>query len=92
MKAWRGGTGVILPFLNLGALWEWVVIAIPRPVYSHERSPVAVVEEAGWASGLMWMCMESLASIRVSTLNCPALSELLQKLHYPSHNEMANRM
>jgi len=54
-----------------------VVNAIPWPIYSHERSTVAVVKKAGWASGLMWMCMESLASIRVSTPNCPALGELL---------------
>ena len=81
-KAQRRGIGVILSFLNLGALWGWVVNVIPRPVCSHKRAPVAVVEEAGWASWLMWMCMESLAPIRVWTPNCPAVSELLYQLHY----------
>jgi hypothetical protein len=60
MKAQRGGIGVILPFLNLGAVWGWVVNTIPWPLYSHESAPVPIVKKVRWASGLMWMSVESL--------------------------------
>jgi hypothetical protein len=41
---------------------------------------VSIVEEAGWASGLMWMSMESLAPSEFE----PQTIQLGQ-LHYPSH-------
>jgi len=65
---------------------------MPWPLYSSDRAPVPVVGETGWASGLMWMCMENLAPIRFSTPNHPAISELLYQLHYPSHLEMARQV
>ena len=36
---------------NLGARLGWVVNATSRPLYPHERDPVTVVPEAGWAPG-----------------------------------------
>jgi hypothetical protein len=38
-------------FYNLGACWEGVVNATPRPLYPQERNPIPLVEEAGWAPG-----------------------------------------
>jgi len=34
---------------------------MPSSLYSGDRAPVPIVEEAGWASGLMWMGVEGLA-------------------------------
>jgi hypothetical protein len=44
VKAQRGSTGIALYcFFNLGARWEWVVSATPRPLYPRERDPVHIV-------------------------------------------------
>jgi hypothetical protein len=46
-------------FANLGQLglrWRWVVHGTPRPLYSRERDPVPILQEAGWAPGLVWTC------------------------------------
>ena len=42
---------LLCPFLNLGARWGWVIIAMPRPLYPREREMVPILLEAGWASG-----------------------------------------
>jgi hypothetical protein len=34
---------------------------MPQLLYSQERDPVPIVEEAGWAPGTVWMHMENLA-------------------------------
>ena len=36
-KAQRGSRGIALLFLDLCAIWGWVVSATPRPLYSRER-------------------------------------------------------
>jgi hypothetical protein len=47
-KAQRGNRGIAhYSFFNLGARWGWVVNATPRPLYSRERDPVPIVQEAG---------------------------------------------
>ena len=43
----KGRVEVLLySFLNLGAIWGWVVKATPRPLYSRERSGTHFV--GGW--------------------------------------------
>jgi hypothetical protein len=42
-KAQRRSRGIALRFLNLGARWEWVVNATPRPLYPRERYPVPMI-------------------------------------------------
>ena len=37
----------------------WVVRARPRKVYSLEQDPVCVAQEAGWASGQIWIGPEN---------------------------------
>jgi hypothetical protein len=64
----RGGVEAeIYSFFNLGARWEWVVNATPRPLYPHpERGPLPIVQEAGWAPGPVCTREENLAPHRVS--------------------------
>jgi hypothetical protein len=57
MKAQRGSTGITLLIPNLGARWEFVINAMPRHLYPRKRNPVLVVQEAGWAPGLIWTHM-----------------------------------
>jgi hypothetical protein len=38
---------------------------MPRPLYAQERDPVSIIQEAGWATGLVWMGAENLSSTRV---------------------------
>jgi hypothetical protein len=33
----------------------------PGPLYPREREPIPIVQETGWASGPVWMCLEYLA-------------------------------
>jgi hypothetical protein len=36
-------------------LYPYVVSATPRPLYPRDRDTVPILEEAGWASGPVWM-------------------------------------
>jgi hypothetical protein len=73
-----------LPILNLGTRREWVVSTMPWLHYSWERDPVPILQEAGWASGLVWLSLENLIATGFQTLDCPAHNESLYQLHYPS--------
>ena len=48
MKAQRGSKGIAVSFINLGATWEYVVNAMPRPIYPRKIDPIPIVQEAGW--------------------------------------------
>jgi hypothetical protein len=56
-----GGVKVWLySFFNLGARWEWVVMATPRPLYPQEGDLAPHVQEDGRATGLVWTGAENL--------------------------------
>jgi len=38
----------------------WIVNAMPQPLYSPERNPVPITQEAWWAPGPVWMGTENL--------------------------------
>jgi hypothetical protein len=38
-----------------------MINAIPRPLHPWERDPVPIVQDAGWASKLVWIGAENLA-------------------------------
>ena len=59
----------------------WVVNATPPP--PRERDTVTIVEETGWAPGLVWTCAENLADTGIPSPDRPALSESLYSLSYP---------
>ena len=80
MNAQRGSKDTVLPNLNLGGRWGWMVSATFLPLYPRERAPLQIVQEAGWNPGLFWTCVEkgkSLSPTGVLTLNRPACSEAL---------------
>jgi hypothetical protein len=65
-KAKGGSRGIaLLFFLNLCARWRWVVKVTLRPLYPRERDPVPILQEAGWAPGLVWTGAGNLAPIEI---------------------------
>jgi len=63
MKVQIGRRGITLPFLS------------PRPLYSRERTPVPILQEAGWVSGPIWTGAEN--SLWISNPNRPAHSDAI---------------
>ena len=45
--------------------WGWVITTTLWLLYSRERDPVSLVEEAVWTLGPVWTGVENVASIRV---------------------------
>jgi hypothetical protein len=68
MKAQRGSR-VIDTLLNLGTRCRWVVNTTPYLLYPLERYPVSILQEAGWASGPVWMGRENINPTGVRTPN-----------------------
>jgi hypothetical protein len=56
-----------------------------RPLFTLEKDPVPIVQEAGWAPGPVWTEAENLASTWVRSPDRPARSQALYRLRYPTH-------
>jgi len=41
-------------FFNNGARWRWMINATHQPLYSQERDPLSIVQDAGSAPRLVW--------------------------------------
>ena len=50
-----------LLYFNLDTRWKWAISGMPRSLNPHKRDPVRIVQEAGWASGLVLMGAGNLA-------------------------------
>jgi hypothetical protein len=56
------------------------------PVAFYPRKdPVPIVQEAGWAPGLVWTGAENLAPTGIRYPDRPAHSQSLYRLSYPAH-------
>jgi hypothetical protein len=64
----------------------------PRPLYSREREPITIVQEAGWVSGSLWIGTENLATIGVLTLDRPAHSESMYRLRHSARLKKTERI
>jgi hypothetical protein len=58
MQAERGSRGITLLIFNVGARGGRVLSAAPNLLHTQEGSQVSIVQEAGWASGPVWMGVE----------------------------------
>lgn len=71
--------GSALPTHNLGARRSWVVKATPRQLYTLpppvDEGTVPIVQETGWASGIVCTGTKNLTPIWVGTPNRPARGE-----------------
>jgi len=59
--AHRGSGGVALLFHDHGTRRWWGVSVTPRPLFTHGKDTVPIVQEAGWAPGPVWTGAENLA-------------------------------
>jgi hypothetical protein len=49
------------------------------------KDPVPIVQEAGWATGLVWTGAENLAPTGIQSPDYPACSQSLHRLSYLTH-------
>jgi len=78
--AHRGSKGIVLLFHDHGTRRGWGVRVTPRPLFSPGKDPVRIVQEAGWASGLVWTGAENLTPTGIRFPDRPARSESLYRL------------
>ena len=52
--AQRVGRGIALLFHDRGTRRGWVVSSTPWPHFTPGKDPVPILQEAGWAPGLVW--------------------------------------
>ena len=53
----------------------WLML---HPRFSLWNDPVGIVQESGWAPGLVWTDAENLASTRIQYPDCPARGKSLR--------------
>jgi len=63
--AHRGSRGIAILFLDHGTRRGRGVSVMPRPLFTPGKDPVPIVQEAGWAPGLVWTGAENLAPTRI---------------------------
>jgi len=81
----RGSRGIALLFHDDGTRREWGVSVTPRPLFTPEKDPVPIVQEAGWAPGPVWTGAEDLTPTGIRSPYRPACSQSLYRLRYPAH-------
>jgi hypothetical protein len=59
--AHMGSRSIALLFHSHGTRRGWGVSVTPRPLFTPGKDPVPLVQEAGWAPGLVWTSAENLA-------------------------------
>jgi hypothetical protein len=57
----------------------------PRPLFTPEKDPVPIVQEARWTPGPDWTGTENLAPTGIRSPDRPAHSQSLYQLRYPTH-------
>ena len=70
--AHRGSRGIALPFHDHSTRRGLGVSLTPRPLFTPEKDPVPIVQEAGWAPGPVWTGAENLAPTGIRSSDGPA--------------------
>jgi hypothetical protein len=65
-----------------GTRRECGISVTPRQLFIPGKDPVPIVQEAGWAPGLVWTGAEYLAPTRIRSADRPARSQSLYRLSY----------
>jgi len=81
----RVGRGIALLFHDCGTRRRWVNSSTPRPHFTPGKDSVPILQEAGWAPGPVWTGRKSHPH-QDSIPDCPARSQSLYRLSYPTHN------
>ena len=83
--AHRGSRGIALPFLDHGTRRGRGVSVTPRPLFTPEKDPVPIVQEAGWAPRPVWTGEENLAPTGIRSPDRPSRKKSLYRLSYRAH-------
>ena len=84
--AHRGRRGIALLFHDFTKR-GWGVTVTPRPLFTPRKDPVPIVQEAGWAPGLVWTGAENITPTGIRSPNRPARSQSLYWLSYRAHRK-----
>jgi len=82
--AHRVGRVTALLFHDRGTRRGWVVSSTPQPHFTPGKDLVPILQEAGWAPGLVWTGGKSHPH-QDSIPDRPAHSQSLYRLSYPAH-------
>jgi hypothetical protein len=63
----------------------WGVSDTHRPLFTPEKDPAPIVQETGWAPGLVWTGAENLSPTGIRSPDRPARSQSLYRLGHPAH-------
>ena len=80
------GRGIALLFHDRGTRRGWVVSSTPRPHYTPGKDPIPILQETGWAPGLVWTGGKSRPH-RDSIPDRPVQSQSLYRLCHPAHTQ-----
>jgi len=83
--AHRGSRGIAVLFHDHGTRRGWGVSIPPQPLFTPGKDLVPIIQEAGWAPGLVWTGAENLIPTWIRSLDRPARSQLIYWLCYPAH-------
>jgi hypothetical protein len=73
-------------YVSLDSDYERVVRTTPRPLYSRERYPVPIVQEAGLAPRPDWTSTENLPPTGIDPRTTQSVAQSLYRLHYLAHS------
>ena len=82
--AQRVGRDTVLLFHDHSTRRGWVVRSTPRPHSTPRKDAIPILQEAGWAPGLVWTAGKSRPH-RDLILDRPARSQSLYRLSYRAH-------
>jgi len=82
--AQRVGRGIAALLHDRCTRRGWVVSSTPRPLFTPEKQPVPILQEAGWVPGSVWTDGGSRPH-RDSIPDRPARSQSLYRLSYRTH-------
>jgi len=83
--AQRVGRGIALFFNDSGTRRVWVVSSTPRPHFTPRKDTVPILQEAGWAPGLV-RTGGIARPHRESIPDHPASGQSLYRLSHPAHD------
>ena len=63
-----------------------MVSVTPRPLFTSEKDPVPIAQEAGWDPGPVWTGAENLTPTGIRFADHPARSQSLYRLSYRAHS------
>ena len=62
-----------------------MVSSTPRPHFAPGKDPVPILQEAGWAPGLVWTVAENLVPTGIRSRTVQPVAQSLYRLSYPAH-------